>query len=626
MSNVLDSYQTYIHQSRYARWLEDKGRRETWPETVQRYVDFWGDKLDDKTRKEMFDSIHSLSTLPSMRALWAAGPALREHNMAGYNCTAIAIDHPRAFSEVMYVLMCGAGAGFSVERQFISKLPLVAEEFHHTDTTIVVDDSKMGWCSAFNQLIGLLYAGAKPVIDYSKIRPAGSRLKTMGGRASGPEPLKELFDFTIHTFQQAHGRQLHSLEVHDIVCKTGEIVIVGGVRRSALISLSSPSDLRMRDAKTGAWWNDHPQRALANNSAVYEERPGMGHFLDEVTALYKSYSGERGIVNREGMNKRATKYGRREPNPEFLLNPCAEVILANGQCCNLSTMVVRKEDDLESLLEKATMAAITGTLQSSLTDFKFVRAKWRHHGAERLLGVSMTGVCDHPVLSKPSDKQAEWLRALREQVVKTNKQWAKRLGIEESVATTVIKPEGTTSQLTGTASGCHPRYAPYYIRRVRSDKRDPLTDFLISQGVPHEDCVMKPDNTVVFSFPIASPKGSICTKDMGPIRQLELVKSLSDNYTEHTVSATVYYEDHNFMDAMAWVYSEWDSVVGLSFLPQDSGSYRQAPYEEIDAATYKEMAKAMPDISWEQLKEFERGDTTEGAQTLACVAGACELV
>ena len=627
----LDNYQRLIHASRYARWLDDEGRRETWEETAGRYVSYLDSKGlvgSDKVHQRLYKAITNLDVLPSMRALWTAGPALDRDAVASYNCAYVAIDHPRAFDEALYILCCGTGLGFSVERQEIDKLPELPHEYHPTDTTIIVEDSKIGWAKSYRQLIAMLYAGEIPNWDVSRVRPAGARLKTFGGRASGPAPLVDLFEFTVKTFTEAKGHKLTSIEAHDLFCKIGEIVVVGGVRRSALISLSNLSDDRMRKAKMGAWYQEHGHRALANNSAAYTEKPDFAVFQEEMKSLYESFSGERGIFNREGAQKRVSKYDKRDPNHSFGVNPCAEIILRSGQFCNLTEVVIRPEDTLETLSEKVETATILGTMQATFTNFRYLRPKWKKNTEEeRLLGVSFTGICDHPVMSGRDGhkKLGEWLDELRAKANKVNKTWATKLGIEASVAITTVKPSGTVSQLVDSASGIHPRYSDYYIRRVRQDRKDPLTDFLIAQGVPNEPCVMKPDSTVVFSFPMASPKGSLTVKDVGSIEQLELAKTYGDCWAEHTVSLTAYYTDDSFYDVCSWVWNNWDSMIGMSFLPHDGGNYKQAPYEEITSDEYIALCADQPNINWDELQSFERGDTTEGAKTLACVGSSCEL-
>ena len=626
----MDQYQNFIALSRYARWMEEKGRRETWSETVQRYKEFFTPRVPEGFEADWdaaMEGVRGLGVMPSMRCLMTAGKALERDNMAGFNCSFIAIDHPRAFDELMYVLMCGTGVGFSVERQFIAKLPEVAHEFYATDTVIVVKDSKIGWASAFRELISLLYAGRIPEYDLANVRPAGARLKTFGGRASGPAPLKSLFDFTIKLFKDAAGRRLNSLEVHDLVCKIAEIVVVGGVRRSALISLSNLSDDRMRRAKSGNWWEHDPQRALANNSACYTEKPDLEAFMQEWMALYESKSGERGIFSRTASQKQAAKNGRRDANHDFGTNPCSEIILRSCQVCNLSEVVVRAEDTLETLIEKVKHATILGTLQSTLVDFRYLRPIWRQNTEEEcLLGVSMTGIMDNEITAgKDPETLKKWLETLRDVAITTNAEWADAMGINRSTAITCVKPSGTVSQLVDSASGIHPRYAPYYIRRVRADVKDPLAQFMKDKGFPCEQDVITASN-LVFSFPMKAPEGAQCTNDVGTMEQLHLWKIYQDHWCEHKPSVTVYYTDETFLDAGAWLWKNFDSVSGISFLPYFENTYQQAPYEEIDAETYAEMAATMPTgVDWGGLGSYELEDTTTGTQTLACVAGNCEL-
>jgi len=621
----MDQYQQYIHTSRYARWLPELQRRETWEETVSRYVDFWVDKdlLDSKTATKMHKAIYNMEVMPSMRCLMTAGVALDRDNMAGFNCSYVAIDHVRAFDEILYVLMCGTGVGFSVERQSVKKLPEVSEDFHETDTTIIVRDSKIGWAKAFKELLGLLYSGQVPKWDVSKLRPKGAPLKTFGGRSSGPEPLVALFKFAVNMFRNAAGRKLSSLECHDLVCKVAEIVVVGGVRRSALISLSNLSDDRMRGAKLGNWWEINGQRALANNSAVYTEQPAFDVFLKEWVSLHESKCGERGIFSRIASKNQAAKSGRRDVDHDFGTNPCSEIILRSAQVCNLSEIVIRSTDTPKDLNRKVEMATIIGTLQSTLTDFRYVRPVWtRNTAEERLLGVSMTGIMDHPLLSSTSC--ATLLERLRDKAVAVNKKWAKRLGIEQSTAITAVKPSGTVSQLVDSASGIHARYSPYYVRRVRSDTKDPLTALLQSQGVPWEQDVMNSEN-VVFSFPVKAPKDAVCTEDLDVKKQLDLWEVYQDSWCEHKPSVTVYYSDDEFLAAGQWIWDKLDKCSGVSFLPRSDHVYQQAPYEEISKEEYTKMTKAMPKIDWSKLSEYESSDMTEGAQTLACVGPSCEI-
>ena len=627
-------YQQYIALSRYARWIPEENRRETWEETVDRYVSFFSQRVKPGERKnflenEIKEAILSLQVMPSMRCLMTAGKALEKDNMAGYNCSYIAIDHPRAFDEILYVLMCGTGVGFSVERQYVQKLPDIAEEFYETDTVISVPDSKVGWAKSFRELIAMLYAGQVPKWDVSKVRAAGERLKTFGGRSSGPDPLVDLFIFTVELFKKCAGRKMDSIECHDLVCKIAEIVVVGGVRRSALISLSNLSDDKMRNAKNGQWWDYEPQRALANNSYVLTDRPQFEVFLEEWKTLYESKSGERGIFSRVASSNQAKKSGRRDADYEFGTNPCSEIILRSAQVCNLSEVVVRAGDSLEELKEKVRLATILGTLQSTLTDFRYVRKVWNKNTAEeRLLGVSLTGICDHKVLGDPDNEQLpDWLDQLKQEAVKTNKDWAKFLGIERSTAITCVKPSGTVSQLTDTASGIHPRFAPYYIRRVRGDAKDPMSVMMQEAGIPWEVDVMNP-NAIVFDFPQKAPENAVCVRDVDAMQQLKLWEIYQDWWCEHKPSATIYFRDDEFLGVGQWVWNHIDKLSGISFLPVLDHNYRQAPYEEIDENQYEELAAKMPELtSWDGLlSQYESEDGTTGNQELACSAGVCEVV
>ena len=626
----MDQYQQFIHKSRYARWLSEENRRETWAETVQRYVDFWINRgqLDDATAKKMYSAIYNLEVMPSMRCLMTAGEALDKDNVAGFNCSYLHIDSPRSFDELMYVLMCGTGVGFSVERNFINKLPEIAETFHETDTVIVVSDSKIGWASAFRELISLLFAGKIPKWDVSRVRPAGERLKTFGGRASGPEPLVDLFNFCIEIFQKAKGRKLTSIECHDIVCKIADIVVVGGVRRSALISLSNLSDGRMAKAKSGDWWRNEGQRALANNSVAYTEKPDFEAFLSEMQNLYESKAGERGIFSRIAAQNVASRNGRRDHEQDFGTNPCSEIILRSNQFCNLSEIVVRADDDLNSLKKKAEMAAIIGTLQATLTDFRYLRNIWsKNTEEEALLGVSLTGIMDHRILGGAEpDELEKYLTKLKDVTIKTNKTWARKLGINESAAITCVKPSGTVSQLVDSASGIHPRFSEFYIRRVRSDKKDPLAVFMENKGFPVEQDVMSLSNSV-FSFPIKSPKGSVTVSQVGAMQQLELWKAYQNYWCEHKPSITVYYTDDEFLQVAQWIWENFDLCSGISLLPVSDHVYQQAPYENISKDQYKALLASMPkNIDWEDLANFETEDNTTGSQELACTGGACEIV
>jgi ribonucleoside-triphosphate reductase (thioredoxin) len=630
------SYQEFIHLSRYSRWLPGKERRETWVETVARYFDFFKDHLDDthefkltkSLRDELEEAVLSQKIMPSMRCLMTAGEALKRENIAGYNCSYVAIDRPQSFDEILYVLMNGTGVGFSVERQYVSELPRIADEFYQSDTTITVADSKLGWAKAFKELIGLLYIGQIPRWDMSKVRPAGTPLKTFGGRASGPEPLEALFNFSVTTFQRAAGRKLSSLECHDIVCKIAEVVVVGGVRRSALISLSNLSDDRMRDAKSGQWWINDGQRALANNSACYTEKPDMGVFLSEWKALYDSKSGERGIFNRESAVKMASKNGRRNVKDfEFGTNPCSEIILRNRQFCNLSEVVVRSYDTPESLLKKVRLAAILGTFQATLVNFKYVSSSWKKNcEEERLLGVSLTGIMDCQYTNGKIGNLEKLLDSLREEAVKTNEEFAKKIGINQSVAVTCVKPSGTVSQLVDAASGIHARHNPYYIRTVRGDKKDPLTQMMTEIGFPVEDDITNPSNTAVFSFPHKVDQGAVFRADMTAIEQLELWLTYQKHWCEHKPSVTISVKDDEWFEVGAWVWKNFDYMSGVSFLPFSEHSYKQAPYQDCTKEEYEFLVDIMPqEVEWNKLAEYEKTDTTIGSQELACAAGFCEI-
>ena len=628
----MDQYQQFIHKSRYARWMPELGRRETWAETVNRYVGFWEGRgqIDKETAAQMFDAIHDLKVMPSMRCMMTAGTALAKDNVAGFNCSYLHIDSPRSFDELMYVLMCGTGVGFSVERNFINKLPIVSEEFHPTDTVIVVADSKIGWASAFRELIAMLYAGKIPKWDVSKVRSAGERLKTFGGRASGPEPLVDLFNFCVQLFQKAKGRKLSSLECHDVCCKVADIVVVGGVRRSALISLSNLSDQRMAKAKSGQWWLNEGQRRLANNSVAYTEKPDFEAFLNEMKNMYESKAGERGIFSRVAAQKIAARNGRRDATYEFGTNPCSEIILRSNQFCNLSEVVVRAEDTLEDLKEKIEMAAIIGTLQATLTDFRYLRKSWKTNTEEEaLLGVSLTGIMDHPVLNARGGVNGElqdWLETMRDAAVKVNEKWAKKLGINQAAAITAVKPSGTVSQLVDSASGIHPRFSKHYIRSVRSDKKDPLAIFMQEKGFPVEQDVHS-ESSLVFSFPVKAPEASVTVKEVGAMAQLEQWKAYQNFYCEHKPSITVYYTDDEFLEVCQWIWDNFDMCSGISLLPVSDHVYQQAPYQDITPEKYTELLEAMPKgIDWADLGNFEMEDNTTGSQELACVGGACEIV
>lgn len=623
----MDQYQNYIHKSRYARYLDSEKRRENWEETVERYIDFFKKRNNEKTVdwEEVREAIYNHDVMPSMRCMMTAGKALDRDNVAGYNCSYLPIDSPRSFDELMYILLNGTGVGFSVEREYVKQLPDIADSFHDTPSTIIVSDSKIGWASAFRELISLLYAGKIPRCDLTKIRPAGARLKTFGGRASGPEPLADLFNFSVDLFKGAAGRKLTSLECHDLVCKIADIVVVGGVRRSALISLSNVTDNRMSNAKNGEWYLTNGQRALANNSAVYSEKPDFDTYASEMKRLYESKSGERGIFSRIAAQNVAAKNGRRDSDHKFGTNPCSEIILRPYQFCNLSEVVVRAIDTKQTLRVKVKHATVLGTLQATLTDFRYLRNIWKRNTEEEaLLGVSLTGIMDCSITNGSAGEAAtaKFLSELREIAVETNKVMAEKLGINQSTAITCVKPSGTVSQLTDSASGIHPRFSEYYIRTVRADKKDPLATAMISSGFPHEEDVMNNSNWV-FSFPQKSPPGSVTVDDLGSIEQLKLWKIYQDNWCEHKPSMTCYYNDDTFFEVCQWIWKNFDKVSGISFLPQSEHVYRQAPYQKITKEDYDILNSKFPKgMEWD-LEESD--DNTEGSQTLACVAGVCEL-
>ena len=637
-SNFLPTeYQSFIHMSRYSRWKPEEGRRETWSETVQRLIDFFADHVDrnigvrfeNSTWDRIEDAILTTSVMPSMRALMTAGEALRRENIAGYNCSYIPIDSPRSFDEVLYILMNGTGVGFSVERQYVDKLPTIPDrEFEHTDDVISVADSKEGWARAFRDLISYLYTNRIPKINVNRIRPAGQRLKTFGGRASGPQPLVNLFDFTIEKFRGAKGRKLNAMECHDVVCKTGEVVVVGGVRRSALISLSNLSDQRLRMAKSGAWWDTNPERALANNSVAYTEKPDAGIFMKEWLSLYESKSGERGIFNRVSAQEKARQNGRRNADWDFGTNPCSEIILRPNQFCNLTEVVVRPTDSMATLLDKVEHATILGTIQATLTNFGYLRKRWQDNTEEeRLLGVSLTGIMDSTLLNKNDSKLVDRLNKLREKAVAVNKEWSSTLGIPQSTAITCVKPSGTVSQLVDSASGIHARHNPYYIRTVRGDNKDPLTEFMKSQGIPNEPDVMKPEHTTVFSFPMKTAKDAVFRTSMSAIEQLEMWKTYAVHWCEHKPSVTISVKEQEWVNVGNWCWDNFDYLSGVSFLPFSDHTYKQAPYQDIDEEQYKKLHSEMPrNIDWGKLQEFEKEDNTKGTQELACTAGVCELV
>ena len=629
MSNYLPTdYQSFIHKSRYAKYFDGKGR-ESWSETVERYMDNVVRKIagDDSYINQIRDAILGTDIMPSMRAMMTAGPALDRDNTAGYNCSYLPVDDPKSFDEAMFILLCGTGVGFSVERQFISKLPEVPELFV-SDTTIVVKDSKEGWAKAFRQLLALLWAGEIPKWDVTAVRPAGARLKTFGGRASGPAPLVELFNFAVQTFKNAQGRKLSSMECHDLMCFIGQIVVVGGVRRSAMISLSNLSDDRMRHAKSGQWWETAAHRALANNSVAYSEKPDIETFMREWMSLVESKSGERGVFNREASKKQAAKYGRRDPNYEFGTNPCSEIILRPYQFCNLTEVVVRATDSIDDLERKVRLATILGTVQSTYTKFPYLRKVWqRNTEEERLLGVSLTGIMDNPLMTTKNKGLEKTLAKLREVAVETNAEWATRLGVNASVSISCVKPSGTVSQLVDSASGIHARHSPYYIRTVRGDNKDPLTKFMIDQGIPNEPCVFKGDTTTVFSFPQKSPSNAVTRNDMTAIEQLEMWLIYQRHWCEHKPSVTISVRDDEWLEVGAFVYKHFDEMSGVSFLPHSDHTYQQAPYQDCSKEEYNVLLKSMPKvIDWEALSDYEQEDNTVAMQTMACSGDVCEIV
>jgi len=636
MNNYLPTdYQSFIHTSRYARWLDDEGRRESWDETVGRYmnnvvepvVDSGASEDNMEIAQQIEQAILGLEVMPSMRAMMTAGPAANRDNTCMYNCSYLPVDDPKSFDEAMFILLCGTGVGFSVERQFVSKLPEIPELFY-SETTIVVKDSKEGWAKALRQVLALLWAGEIPQWDIGLVRPAGAKLKTFGGRASGPAPLVELFNFVITTFKNAQGRKLSSIECHDIMCKIGEVVVVGGVRRSAMISLSNLSDDRMRHAKSGAWWENDPQRALANNSVSYTEKPDAVSFMREWMALVESGSGERGVFNRQASKKQAEKNGRRDPNYEFGTNPCSEIILRPNQFCNLTEVVVRATDSMEDLERKVKLATILGTIQSTYTKFPYLRKVWSNNTEEeRLLGVSLTGIMDNSLMTIKNKGLEKTLEHLRGIAVSTNAEWANRLNIPVAAAITCVKPSGTVSQLVDSASGIHARHSPYYIRTVRGDNKDPLTQFMTDQGIPSEPCVMKPDQTTVFSFPVKSPTKAVVTEDMTAIEQLETWLMYQRSWCEHKPSVTINVRKDEWFEVGAFVYKYFDEMSGVSFLPYNEHTYQQAPYQEINKDHYKDLLSSMPSaIAWSELANYEKEDNTVSMQTMACTGDVCEMV
>ena len=640
MKNTIENpYENFIALSRYAKWVEAEGRRETWGETVDRYFSFMTNHLkenhnyipNEKLVAELKEFVFERNVMPSMRSVMTSGAALERDNVAGYNCAFLPVDSPRSFDETMYVLMCGTGVGFSVEYKYINKLPAVPEKLEKSDTVIVVEDSKQGWAKAYRELLALLWTGHIPAIDVTKVRPSGARLKTMGGRSSGPQPLVNLFDFTISKFKNAAGRNLKPIECHDIMCKIGEVVVVGGVRRSAMISLSNINDIEMAQAKSGNWWEGSPQRALSNNSVAYSRKPEMEQFIAEWKSLYDSKSGERGIYNVAAAQAQAAKFGRRDPEIHYGTNPCSEIILRPYQFCNLSEVVLRENDTKKDIQRKVELATILGTWQSTLTDFKYLRKIWKDNTEEeRLLGVSLTGQFGHKFMSGKEDLVSleAFLMTLRDKAREVNKEEAGKIGIPESAAITCVKPSGTVSQLVGVSSGMHPWHSPYYVRTVRGSKNDPISVFLKEVGIPVEDDVMKPNETYVFSFPVKAPEGAIVRNDLTAIDHLNIWLVYQRAWCEHKPSITVSVKEDEWMEVGAWVYKNFDEVSGISFLPHSEHTYKQAPYQEISKEEYESLLSKMPkNIRWEDLSFYETEDGTSTNATLACSSdGNCELV
>ena len=643
----MKAYETFIEKSRYARWIEEESRRETWKESCERWRNFWVHRVEDMDipqsdkeyltnviKRDLYPAVLNKEVMPSMRSMMTAGPALDRDEIAGYNCSFAPVDNVRIFDEIMYILMCGTGVGFTVEREEVKQLPCISEEFYDTETTIKVKDSRIGWASAFRELISLLYSGRVPSWDLSKLRPKGARLRTFGGRSSGPEPLHSLFEYTVALFRKAAGRKLTTLECHDLVCKVAEVVVVGGVRRSALISLSNLTDERLANAKTGAWWELDGQRALSNNSVAYTEKPDPSIFLKEWRTLYESKSGERGLFNRVAAQaQRATALQRRGIHDsiggwEYGTNPCGEIILRPCGLCNLSEVVVRAGDSFNDLLRKVRLASIIGTLQSTLTNFKYLRSVWRNNAEEeRLLGVSLTGIMDHPILSGKElyggmTSLGNVLEELRQGAIDTNDEFATRLGINASHAVTCVKPSGTVSQLVGCSSGIHPAFSQFYVRTVRQDVKDPITEFLKDQGVPWEVDVTNPSN-VVFSFPMKATEGAV--SDISPMEQLELYRIYKKHWCEHNPSISVYYTDKDFIEIGNWIYKNWDDFIGISLMPKSDHVYKQAPYQEITREQYSQMLNEFPNVDWDAFDSYEKEDTTTGSQELACHGGVCEI-
>ena len=627
-----NSLAEFIYYRSYSRWIEKEGRRETWIETVERFMNFMkenlGDKFSEDECSEIREAVLNQEVMPSMRLMWSAGDAARANNVSAYNCSFIAPRKLRDFAEIMYVSMCGTGIGFSVEHQNVHALPQIKRQTNHRKVSIhAIEDSKEGWAEAFYLGLRTWFNGGDVKFDFSKIRPAGARLKTMGGKTSGPKPLEDLLNYTRNKIFSRQGGRLSSLDVHDIVCKIGEIVVMGGVRRSALISLSDLNDPEMRTAKQGQFFITEPQRSMANNSAVYNDKPSTTDFMEEWLALAKSGTGERGIFNRGSLSKQLPERRWKTFKKDFAtcgVNPCAEIVLKNYEFCNLTEVVARPKDTEKTLLKKVRLAAILGTYQATLTNFQFISKEWKKNcEEERLLGVSITGQWDCPAVRNP-----ETLGKLKERAVEVNKEYAKRFGINQATAITAVKPSGTVSQLVDAASGLHPRHAKYYVRRVRVSASDSLFHMLRDQKAPYYPEVGQAEGsatTYVLEFPVAAPKRAIILNDLNAIEQLEYWKKVKLNFTEHNPSVTISVGDDEWLKVADWLYENWDILGGLSFLPRAEHIYALAPYEEIDEKTYKERLKNLPKIDFAQILLYEKDDETEGAKELACVGGVCEI-
>lgn len=626
-----NSLAEFVYYRSYSRWIPDEGRRETWIESVGRYIDFMkenlGAKLTDEEYEELRQAILKQEVMPSMRLMWSAGTAARATNVCGYNCSFIAPTSLSDLGEIMYLSMCGTGVGFSIEQQTVQKFPQIKKQTGHKVDPIVVDDSKEGWANAFVKAMEFWFDGQDVDIDYSKLRPLGARLKTMGGKSSGPGPLMALMDFAKRKVLARQGRRLSSLDTHDIICKIGEIVEMGGVRRSALLSLSDLDDEEMRDAKKGQFWLADGQRHMANNSVSYNQKPTAAEFMEEWISLAKAGTGERGIFNRGGLRKqlpeRRWKVFEKDAETSGT-NPCGEIVLKSKEFCNLTEVVARAEDTEESLMKKVRLATILGTYQSSLTNFPFLSKEWKKNcEEERLLGVSITGQWDSLAVRSP-----EMLKKLRDEAIEVNKKYAQKIGINHSTAITCVKPSGTVSQLVDSASGLHPRHAPYYIRRVRISATDSLFQMMKDQKVPFYPEIgqsLDSATTYVLEFPVRAPGGAAFRNDLTAKQQLEHWQMVKNNFTEHNPSVTISISNDEWLGVAHWLYENWDMIGGLSFLPRNDHIYSLAPYEEINREQYEKLASGYPDIDFSQILLYEKDDETKGAKELACVGGVCEI-